>query len=64
MPAAYFSRNELDDKHQWLPELKDITRGVVSYEGLIAEDNYGNKALKGISLWGLVMVLAGTRPIP
>lgn len=48
-----FFPDELDDKHQWLPELKNITRGVVSYEGLIAEDNYGNEALKGISPMGI-----------
>lgn len=48
-----FFPDELDDEHQWLPDLKDITRGVVSYEGLIAEDNYGNEALKGISPMGI-----------
>lgn len=48
-----FFPDELDDKHQWLPELKDITKGVVSYEGLIVEDNYGNDSLKGISPMGI-----------
>ncbi|MCD8092829.1 MAG: hypothetical protein LUF01_08380 [Bacteroides sp.] len=48
-----FFPNELDDKHQWLPELKNITQGVVAYEGLIVEDNYGNKDLKGISPMGI-----------
>lgn len=48
-----FFPDELDDEHQWLPHLKDITRGIVSYEGLIAEDNYGNESLKGISPMGI-----------
>lgn len=48
-----FFPNELDDEHQWLPELKNITRGIVAYEGLVKEDNYGVEKFKGISPMGI-----------
>ncbi len=48
-----FYPNELDDRHQWLPQMKDITRGIVAYEGLIREDNYGRPDLEGISPMGI-----------
>jgi hypothetical protein len=40
---------EIDDTHQWLPEMKGITDGIVSYEGLRKADDYGKANLKGIS---------------
>lgn len=39
----------IDEKHQWAPELKDITENNVSYEGLRKSDDYGKEELKGIS---------------
>lgn len=44
-----FFPNEIDNEHQWLPDLKKITNGIVAYEGLIEKDNYGNKCLENIS---------------
>ncbi len=40
---------EIDDAHQWLPEMKNITGGTVSYEGLRKADDYGKESLKGVS---------------
>lgn len=39
----------IDEKHQWAPELKDITFNNVSYEGLRKTDDYGKESLKGVS---------------
>lgn len=39
----------IDEKHQWAPELKDITNNNVSYEGLRKADDYGKEELKGVS---------------
>lgn len=44
-----FFPNQIDDAHQWAPELKNITLDNVSYEGLRKEDDYGKAALKGVS---------------
>ena len=40
---------EIDDKHEWAPEFKDITNNNVSYEGLRKADDYGKESLKGVS---------------
>ncbi len=40
---------EINDTHQWLPEMKNITQGIVAYEGLRKTDDYGKPALKGVS---------------
>ena len=40
---------EIDDEHQWLPEMKNISNGVVSYEGLRKKDGYGKSSLQGVS---------------
>ena len=44
----YFPMN-MDDQHQWAPELKNITNNNISYEGLRRYDDYGKEALKGIT---------------
>ena len=44
-----FFPTEIDDAHQWLPEMKNITGGIVSYEGLRKFDDYGKESLKGVS---------------
>ena len=44
-----FYPGEIDEKHQWAPELKDITYDNVSYEGLRKTDDYGKESLKGVS---------------
>jgi hypothetical protein len=40
---------EIDDEHQWLPEYKNITHGLVAYEGIRKTDDYGKPELKGVS---------------
>ena len=44
-----FYPGEIDETHQWAPELKDITHDNVSYEGLRKADDYGKASLKGVS---------------
>lgn len=42
-----FFPQEIDDEHQWAPELKNLTNDNISYEGLRREDDYGKESLKG-----------------
>lgn len=44
-----FYPGEIDENHQWAPELKDITYDNVSYEGLRKTDDYGKPSLIGVS---------------
>jgi len=44
-----FYPSEMDDAHQWLPEMKDLTGGNIAYEGLRKQDDYGKPSLKGVS---------------
>lgn len=44
-----FYPDQVDDAHQWLPELKDITKGIIGYEGIRKTDDYDNPSLKGIT---------------
>lgn len=44
-----FYPGDMDEKHQWALELKDITCNNVSYEGLRKADDYGKASLKGVS---------------
>lgn len=39
----------IDETHQWVPELKDMTHNTIAYEGLRKQDDYGKESLKGIS---------------
>ncbi len=41
--------DQIDPGHQWLPQLKDITNGIIGYEGLRKFDDMNNPALKGVS---------------
>jgi hypothetical protein len=47
--ARLFYPYEIPDKNQSLPELKDITRNIIAYEGLRKIDVYNDDRLKGIS---------------
>jgi hypothetical protein len=47
--AHFFYPYETDDEHQWLPAKKDITQGVIAYEGLRKTDFYKSDRLKGTS---------------
>ena len=44
-----FYPTEIDDEHQWLPELKSCTDGNIAYEGLRKYDKYGKESLEGVS---------------
>ena len=44
-----FYPDEIPAIYQWLPQQKDITRGVIAYEGLRKTDDYGKPELKGMS---------------
>lgn len=46
--ARLFYPYEIADKHQWLPELKELTKNVIAYEGLRKTDAYGKAELKGV----------------
>jgi hypothetical protein len=46
--ARLFFPNEIADKNQWLPEMKDYTNSLVAYEGLRYEDCYGKPELKNV----------------
>ena len=46
--SRLFFPNEIDDKNQWLPELKDYTKSIVAYEGLKYEDHFNKPELKGV----------------
>ena len=47
--SRLFYPDQVDSTHQWLPGLKDLTHGIIGYEGIRKLDDYGKPALKGIS---------------
>ncbi len=47
--SRLFYPDQIDDKHQWLPEKKNMTMGIIGYEGLRKFDDYGKPSLKGVS---------------
>jgi len=47
--ARLFYPDEVDTKHQFLADLKDLTRGIIGYEGIRKMDDYGKPELKGVS---------------
>lgn len=47
--CCLFYPGYIDEKHQWAPELKDITNNNIAYEGLRKFDDYGKESLKGVS---------------
>lgn len=47
--CRFFYPAEMDDEHQWLPEMKNLTDGNIAYEGLRKQDDYGKKELVGVS---------------
>lgn len=44
-----FYPDQIEDQYQWLPEMKNLTNGVVAYEGLRKKDLYQKESLKGVS---------------
>ena len=47
--SRLFYPDEVDDTHQWLPEKKNITNGIIGYEGVRKTDDYGKPELVGVS---------------
>ncbi len=47
--SRLFYPDQVSDKNQWLPELKDITGGLIGYEGVRKADDYNKPELKGVS---------------
>ncbi|MDP3643342.1 MAG: hypothetical protein Q8S54_09160 [Bacteroidota bacterium] len=47
--SRLFYPDQVDNTHQWLPELKDLTHGIIGYEGLRKVDDYNKPELKGIT---------------
>lgn len=47
--SRLFYPDQVDETHQLLPELKDLTHGIIGYEGLRKTDDYNKPELKGIS---------------
>lgn len=47
--SRLFYPDQVDAVHQWLPELKDVTHGIIGYEGIRKMDDYNKPELKGIS---------------
>ena len=47
--ARLFYPYEIDDQHQWLPEKKKFTKGVIAYEGLRKVDFYKKEGLSGVT---------------
>lgn len=40
---------EIEAKHEWAPEFRELTHDNISYEGLRKFDDYGKESLKGVS---------------
>lgn len=47
--SRLFYPYEIDDKHQWLPAKKEISKNVIAYEGLRKKDDYNKEELKGVT---------------
>lgn len=47
--SRLFFPDEIDSKHQWLPQYRNLTKGAIAYEGLRKVDDYGKGTLKGVS---------------
>ncbi|MFA5655718.1 MAG: hypothetical protein WDA37_03120 [Dysgonamonadaceae bacterium] len=41
--------DKIKDENQWLPHLKNLTNGIIGYEGLRKFDDMNNPALEGVS---------------
>lgn len=47
--SRLFYPDQIEDKYQWLPEKKNITNGIIGYEGVRKTDDLNNPALAGVS---------------
>ena len=46
--ARLFFPNEIPDRNQWLPEMKNYTHSIIAYEGLRYSDCYNKPELKDV----------------
>lgn len=47
--SRLFYPDQIEKNNQWLPQFKDMTNGIIGYEGLRKYDDMNNPLLKGIS---------------
>ncbi len=47
--ARLFYPDQVDNAHQFLPEIKDLTHGIIGYEGIRKMDDYNKPELKGVT---------------
>ncbi|MGE5394940.1 MAG: hypothetical protein ACM3P1_09350 [Candidatus Saccharibacteria bacterium] len=47
--SRLFYPDQVDSVHQWLPELRNLTHGIIGYEGIRKMDDYRKPELKGVS---------------
>jgi hypothetical protein len=45
--SRLFYPDQIGDANQWLPEIKNLTNGIIGYEGLRKSDDLNNPALAG-----------------
>lgn len=47
--SRLFYPDEVNPQHQWLPEMKALTNGIIGYEGIRKVDDYKKPELKGVT---------------
>ncbi len=47
--SRLFYPDQIGDQNQWLPGIKNLTNGIIGYEGLRKTDDLNNPALKGMT---------------
>lgn len=47
--SRLFYPDQINVKNQWLPQLKELTHGIIGYEGVRKFDDLNNPSLKGVS---------------
>ena len=47
--SRLFYPDQIEEKYQWLPALKDLTDGIIGYEGLRKIDDMNHPDLKGVT---------------
>ncbi len=46
--SRVFYPDQIEEKCQWLPQLKNLTHGIIAYEGLRKTDDYKKESLIGV----------------
>jgi len=47
--SRLFYPDQIGEKNQWLPQMKDLTKGIIGYEGIRKTDDMNNPSLVGMS---------------